>query len=291
MSDTPPLPALPLLPLRNTVLFPTMFVPRSVGRPGSLAAVEAVLATEEKTLLLVAQRPGVDEVSSPDAIFTVGTRGVIKKMNRTDESMELIVQGMERVAITGFTQNEPYLQASYSVMPLPLDRDEEVEALQRTVIESANRAMELVRTQAPVNVQQLLASAPDPLRLVYLLGSMLSLDVEKEQALLEAASQRDALRLMHEYLAHEIRVLELRQKIAADAQTEMSKEQRDYFLRQQLRAIQDELGEKTPEKAEVDALRGRLAEAEVVGVEDRAGAVQVEVVVGAFAPRQFEQQF
>ena len=98
----------------------------------------------------------------------------------------------------------------------------------------------------------------DPLQLAYLLGSMLGLDVAKEQALLEAATRAEALRLLHGYLAHEVQVLELRQKITSQAQTEMSKEQREYMLRQQLRAIQEELGEKNPEKAEVAELRQRL---------------------------------
>src|SRR5262249_51552034 len=100
-----------------------------------------------------------------------------------------------------------------------------------------------------------------PLRLAYLLGSMLSLDVEKEQALLEAQTRAEALRLLHTYLSHEVQVLELRHKIASQAQTEMSREQRDYMLRQQLRAIQEELGEKTRKRADREDLRKRLAEA------------------------------
>ena len=115
----------------------------------------------------------------------------------------------------------------------------------------------------PCNINQLAAQAQDPLRLAYLLGSMLGLDVAKEQALLEAPTRAEALRLMHGYLSHEVQVLELRQKINSQAQTEMSKEQREYMLRQQLRAIQEELGEKNPEKAEVELLRQRLAEADL----------------------------
>jgi ATP-dependent Lon protease len=99
------------------------------------------------------------------------------------------------------------------------------------------------------------------LRLAYLLGSMLSLDVAREQALLEAGTRAEALQLLYGYLSHEVQVLELRQKIASRAQTEISKEQRDYMLRQQMRAIQEELGDKNPEKAELESLRERLTEA------------------------------
>jgi ATP-dependent Lon protease len=109
----------------------------------------------------------------------------------------------------------------------------------------------------------LLASTEDPMRLVYLLASMMSIEVQKEQALLEAQSRVDALRLAHGYLTHEIEVLELRSKIASQAQTEMSREQREYMLRQQLRAIQQELGEKNPEQAEADLLAERLEKADL----------------------------
>src|SRR5262249_27558087 len=101
------------------------------------------------------------------------------------------------------------------------------------------------------------------LRFAYLLGSMLSLDVAREQALLEAPTRAEALRLMHGYLTHEVQVLELRRKISSAAETEMSKQQREYMLRQQMQAIQAELGEKSPEKAEVDELRRRLAEVDL----------------------------
>ena len=254
---------LPVLPLKNTILFPSMFLPLSVGRPGSVAAVEAALSGEEKTLVLVAQRNAADENLTAANLFTVGTRGVIKKMARSEEGMELLVQGAERVEIAGIEQTEPFLKARIRPLPLPTDRSAEVEALQRAILEQAGRVLALVQPEAQVNVQQLLANAPDPIRLVYLLASMMSLEVEKEQALLEANSQAEALRLLHGYLNHEIQVLQLRRQIASQAETEMSREQRDYLLRQQMRAIQEELGEKNPEKAELEALRQRLQEAEL----------------------------
>ena len=125
------------------------------------------------------------------------------------------------------------------------------------------RALELAHPESAVNIEQFAAQAQDPLVLVYQIGSMLSLDVAREQALLEAPTRAEALRLLHGYLTDELHVLELRQKIANQAQTEMSKEQREYTLRQQLRAIQEELGETSPEKAEVQELRRRLDEADL----------------------------
>jgi ATP-dependent Lon protease len=254
---------LPVLPLKNTVLFPHLFMPLAVGRPNSIAAVEAVLATEEKSFVVAAQRDGNNEQPGMDDLYGVGTRAVIKKMARGEGVIELIVQGVERVTLLKAEQTEPFLKMRVCPLPEPQDSGMEVEALYRTVVELASRVLELAQVQVPINIQQLVTQTQDPLRFAYLLGSMLSLDVAREQALLEAPTRAEALRLMHGYLTHEVQVLELRKKISTAAETEMSKQQRDYMLRQQMQAIQEELGEKNPEKAEVEELRRRLSEADL----------------------------
>lgn len=251
----------PVLPIKNTVLFPHLFMPLSVGRSSSVIAVEAALADEEKTLLVVAQKESSKEEPTGDDLFKVGTRAVIKKMARSPQTVDILVQGIERVEIVSLPRTEPHLEAEVRVLPLPTDEGAELDALFRTVVDQVGKIMEVA--QAEGSIAQLVSQAGDPLRFVYLVGSMLGLDVAKEQALLEAASRLEALRLLNDFLAHETQVLELRQKIASRAQTEMSKEQRDYMLRQQMRAIQEELGEDTPEKAEVAVLRKRLAEADL----------------------------
>jgi ATP-dependent Lon protease len=254
---------LPVLPLRNTVLFPGLFMPLAAGRPGSVAALEAVMASEEKLVVLVAQRDSTVDQPSAEQLYTVGTKAVVKKMARTEQGVELLVQGVERVVILKMEQTEPYLRGRVQTLPHPNDTGTDVEALYRAVLDLAGKVIELAQTQTPVNIAQLAAQAQNPLQIVYLLGSMLSLDVAREQALLETPSVAEALRLLHGYLSHEVQVLELRNKITTQAQTEMGKEQRDYLLRQQLRAIQEELGEKNPEKAEVDELRRRLQESDL----------------------------
>jgi ATP-dependent Lon protease len=264
MSDTADnVVVLPVLPLKNTVLFPQLFMPLAVGRPHSLAAIESVLATEDKTFVVVAQRDGTADEPAFTDLHTVGTRAVIKKMARGEAGIEMIVQGVERVTLLKEEQKLPFIKARVRSLPLPEDTSTELEALQRAVVELAVRALQMMEVQAPANVQQLILQAGDPLRLAYMLGSMLSLDVAKEQALLEAPTRLEAMRLLHSYLAHEVQVLEVRQQINSQAQTEMSKQQRDFVLRQQMRAIQDELGEKNPEKAEVDELRRRLDESQL----------------------------
>jgi ATP-dependent Lon protease len=262
-TSAPTPSTLPLLPLRNTVLFPYLFIPLSVGRSHSLAAIEAALATEEKTFLVAAQRNGDHEQPALSDLHSVGVRAVIKKMARNDQVIELIVQGVERVRLLEAIETEPYLQVRYEPYPLPQDTGAEVEGMQRAVVDLAVKVLELAEVQSPMPMQQLVAQANDPLRFAFLLGSMLSLDTTKEQALLEATSRLQALQLLHGYLEHEVQVLEVRRSISRKVETEVSKQQRDFMLRRQMEAIQQELGETTPEKAETEELRRRLDEADL----------------------------
>ena len=256
------IPMLPVLPLKNTILFPGLMLPLSVGRKSSCEAVEAALKTEAKEILLVAQRDPNQDAPHQDDLYTIGTKAVIRKSSRHgDENMEILVLGVERIVMVKLESEEPFLQAKYRVLPLPEDAGSEVEALQGALLEEAAKAISLAQPQSAAELTRMLAGNEDPLRLAYLLASIFSLDVAKEQTLLEAETRVDALRLMHSYLAHELQVLELRQKISSTARDEMGKEQREYLLRQQLRAIQQELGEKDAEKAEIDLLRERFEKA------------------------------
>src|SRR5918992_4096717 len=259
MSEQETIQMLPVLPIKNTVLFPNLQMPLSIGRPASQAAVETAMASEEKQLVIVAQRDATVETPSQADLYTIGTRAIIKKTTRPREGMlELVVQGVERVVVLKVEQTTPHLMARVRPLPAPVDGGAEVEALHRAILELAAKALALVQPQAAAPLGQMLANTEEPLQLVYLLGSMLNLDLVKEQSILEAQTRADALRLMHGYLTYEVQVLELRQKIAGQAQHEMSREQREYLLRQQLRAIQQELGEQNPEQADVAMLRERL---------------------------------
>jgi ATP-dependent Lon protease len=255
--------SLPVLPLKNTVLFPHLVLPLVVGRASSLGAVEAALKSEDKALVLVAQKNPADEDPQPDALYTIGTQAIIKKMDRAEGQVQLIVQGGPRVELLSVALQDGMLQAQVRPVADPTDTGAEVEALQRLVLEQATKIHGLVQPQTPISVEQFLGQFSDPVQQVYLLGSMLSLAVEKEQALLEATTRVAALRLMHEFLTHEVQVLELRQEIANEARTEMSREQREYLLRQQMQQIQQELGEQSPEQAEAAELRRRFEEVEL----------------------------
>lgn len=262
-QDTIQVRELPVFPLRNTLLFPFMVGPFSAGRRASIAAIEAALASEDKLLLVVAQRDAGVEEPRGDDLFTVGTKAVIKRMARSEETIEVILQGVERVRITQVTQTRGHLRAHVEPAPVVLEPGAEAEALQREVVSLAGRFQALAQTVTRIDVDELARQVQDPMQLVYLLASVIGLDLEKAQRLLETSEQIPAMKLLHEHMRREYQILELRKEIAGQAETAMGREQREYLLRQQLRAIKEELGEQDPEGAEATGVRRRFEEAEL----------------------------
>ena len=264
MSDPNVVETLPVLPLKNTVLFPYLLLPLAVDRPFSVAAVEAALAREDKELVVVAQRNTSVEVPSQSDLYAIGTKAVVKKKtNQEHGGLEAILLGIERSVIIKLEPTDSYLQGRIKPLPLPEQKTAEVEALHRELLEMAGKALGMTEPKAFLEISRLLGESKDPFRLVYVLASMFNMELEREQSLLEAETPLDALRLMHSYLSYELQVLELRSKIASEAQTEMSRQQREYLLRQQMRAIQQELGSKNSEEAEVELIRERLQQADL----------------------------
>ena len=156
-----------------------------------------------------------------------------------------------------------YLKAKVRPLPLPDDSSRELEALALSVVEMASKFVNLMQGQPAQEIAQAFAAQGDPLQLAFLVGSVMNLDVEKEQSLLEASSRIEALRMVLGWLSHEVDVLELRNKITEKAKSEMSKEQREYVLRQQKKAIEQELGEGKTDEAEAEDLRESLAKADL----------------------------
>jgi len=258
---------LPILPLRNTVIFPSGITPLTVGRPLSLAAAEAALSTEEKLLGVVAQREDNEAEPTPENLYKTGTVVVINRMMRSpgaEEVLHLIVQGQERFRVIEFTGQTPHLKARVEVLPEPIrEKTPEVEALQRNIQVLVQKALSLL-PNVPPEIRNIIVQADDAVRLAYFLGSVLDLNVTQEQALLEADTESDVLHLMHTYLAREVEVLEIRSKIANQAQEELGKAQRDFILREQMKQIQKELGEgEGGEQAEAQLLRERIEKAEL----------------------------
>ncbi|HEX8560442.1 MAG TPA: endopeptidase La [Pyrinomonadaceae bacterium] len=257
-----------VLPLQQTTMFPGTVIPLAAGRPRSVAAVEASLSTEEKLLACVTVREGrasESEATPPADLYEAGTLVMVKRMMRVPEGLQLIVHGTERIRVVKWTQTDPHLRARVRILPAPAVRDSGVvEALTRNVQALVQRALAML-PEIPPEVRTAVLSATDPVQLSYFLGSILNLGTEQEQQMLEAETVDDLLQIAYGRLAHEIEIMELRTKIAAEAQGEMTKAQRDYFLRQQMKAIQKELGEDEEggERAEAEMLRERLGAADI----------------------------
>ena len=255
-----------VLALQNLTLFPETVVPLGIGRPRSIAAVESALSTPEKLLACITVRP--DRSDDTDAtstdLYEVGTLTMIKRMERTGEGMRIIVQGTERIRINEWKQQDPLLRAVVEILPPPRTVDpEQVEATKRNLQELITEALALL-PNVPPEVRIAVLVSVEATRLSYFLASILNLGVEEEQKMLEANTADELVRLAHANLVREVEILQLRSKIASEAQTEMDKAQRDYVLRQQMRAIQKELGEdETGEAAETELLRERLDKAEL----------------------------
>src|SRR6202521_740233 len=257
---------IPVLPLTHTTLFPETMVPLGVGRPASIAAVEAALSSEEKLLACISVRPdrASDGDAAPEDLYEIGTLVMIKRMERVEDTLHLIVQGSDRIRVLNWVQEEPFLRARVQILPdLPVTNKEEVEAAKRNVQALIQQALAYL-PQVPPEVRMVVLSADDPVRLAYFLGSILSLGVDKEQQMLEANTVDELMHRAHDFLAREVEIIRLRSKIANEAQTEMDKAQRDYVLRQQIKAINRELGEdESGEQAEAGQLRERLTKADL----------------------------
>jgi ATP-dependent Lon protease len=254
---------LPVLPIKNTHLFPNLLMPLSVGRPKSIAAIQYALKTESREILVVTQRDSGVETPEPKDLFPIATKALIKRSGRNGEGkFEILVLGQERVEL-GEISGEEFFQAEFNLAPVLEETTPAVEALHREVVDLATKVLKHANVELPNEFARIITNQGDPLQLTYLLASVLSMDISAEQALLAAETCEEALQLMHAHLTHEIEILEIRGKIASKAQKEMGKEQREYFLRQQLKAIQNELGGGKDGESELELLRERLTSAEL----------------------------
>jgi len=255
---------LPLFPLKNAVLFPHVGMPLTAGRAISVAAIESAVATEEKEILVVTQKDADEQEPQKTGLLELGTKAVIRRLAPLPAGgVQFIVQGTERVRLDGLTQQTPFIRGTFSPAPVAVHVDVEVEGLEREVKELAQKVLSLVAPQTELNLAQLAGGESERLRWVYVVASLLGLELDKAKQLQAADSLADALRLMHGFLRYELQVLEVRKDIASKVQNEMTKQQREMLLRQQMRAIQQELGESDEAGAEAGLLQERLDEADL----------------------------
>ena len=250
--------ALPVLPLKEMVVFPQSMTPLAIGQERSVRLIDDVVAGE-RLLVLVASRDSSLDSPGWDDVYDVGTVALVHKMIKVpDGTLRILVQGLDRVRLENRLDTEPYLLGEFSELPDVLDETPELEALTRNVQGLFARIIGLA-PYLPEELQLAAANVDDPSALCHLVASTLrTIKTEERQEILEEVNVEQRLRTVSAILSRELEVFELGSKIQSQVQSEMDRGQREYFLRQQLKAIQQELGESDPEQAEVAELRERL---------------------------------
>jgi len=256
-----PLPdALPVLPLRDSVAFPDTMLPLAVGQERSIKLLDDVLAGN-RMLAMVASKSPEAEAPGPDDLYRVGVVGVVARMMKVpDGTVRILVQCGQRVELGDFVATAPYLVARITEAPDTLETSPELEGLRRNVQVTFSRIIEEL-PYLPEELQLAVANIDDPTELAHLIAGALRIQTDEKQSLLEERDVTKRLRLLSEILARELELVEIGSRIQTQVQSEMEKGQREYFLRQQLRAIQEELGEVDEQQAETEELRKQLEEA------------------------------
>ena len=258
-----PLPdALPVLPLRETVTFPETLTPLAVGQERSIKLVNDVLGANRMLAMVASRDPELDE-PSPDDLHDVGVVGVVARMLKVpDGTLRVLVQGTQRVKLGPYVAEQPYLVARISELTDVVDDGQELEALTRNVQRTFSEIIEQI-PYLPEELQLAVANLDDPAALAHLIAGALRISVEEKQELLEELNVVARLRHLSQILARELEVVQLGTQIQTQVQSEIDKGQREFFLRQQMKAIQDELGEGDEQQAEVNELREKIEAAKL----------------------------
>jgi ATP-dependent Lon protease len=256
-----PLPdSLPILPLRETVTYPETLTPLAVGQERSINLVNDVLSGS-RLLAMVASRDPENDKPGPADLYGVGVAGAVARMMKVpDGTLRILVQGAERIRILDYVSEEPYLIARIEAMPDELEPSTELEALTRNVQTTFTQIIEAI-PYLPEELQLAVANIDDPSALSHLIAGALRISTEEKQELLEMVDVTRRLRRLSEILTRELEVVQLGSKIQSQVESEIDKGQREYFLRQQLKAIQEELGEEDEQQAEINELRERIDQA------------------------------
>jgi len=251
---------LAILPLRGVVVYPVTFQALSVGQPRSIQLVDDATVHKQMIGLVTALDDGIEE-PGPDDVYQIGVAAVIHRMIKApDGTIRLLVQGVERIHIEEWIGEEPYLKARVSLLPDQVEEGIEVEALMRNAVDLLRRLVSLV-SQLPDELLMAALNLDDPKQLVYFVATNIRMEIPDAQAILEIDSVREKLLRLTNIMTKELEVLELGRKIQSEAQSEMEKMQREYFLREQLKAIKKELGEEDETTVEIEEHRKKIAEA------------------------------
>jgi ATP-dependent Lon protease len=251
---------LPILPVRDAVPFPETLTPLAIGQERSIRLVNDVLAGN-RMLAMTASRDPEKDNPAPEELYGVGVAGVVARMLKVpDGTLRILVHGAQRVRIVDFISTDPYFVARIEEAPDEVVPSPELEALHRNVQATFSRIIQEV-PYLPEELQIAVANLDDPSELAHMIAGALRIRTEEKQRLLEEVDVTRRLRLLSELLARELELVEIGTRIQSQVQSEMDKGQREYFLRQQLKAIQEELGEVDEAQAEAQELRQELEQA------------------------------
>ena len=258
--------ALPILPLRDSVPFPETLTPLAIGQERSIQLVNDVLGGTRMLAMVASKDPEKEEPGAGD-LYGVGVAGVVARMMKVpDGTLRILVHGAQRVKLGDFVATEPYLVARISEAPDIVIASPELEALHRNVQTTFSQIIAEV-PYLPEELQVAVANLDDPAELAHMIAGSLRIKTEEKQQLLEERDVAKRLRLLTELLARELELVEIGSRIQSQVQSEMDKGQREWFLRQQLKAIQEELGEVDEQQAEASELREQL---EAAGLPEHA---------------------
>lgn len=257
---------LPMLPVRDIVIFPFMILPLFVGRDSSIKAVEEALARNDRLIFLSSQKNTADEFPQPDGIYPIGTIAMIMRMRKLpDGRIKILAQGLTKAKTLEFTQSEPFYRVNIEkVEERVLDEKDtvEAEALMRNVRENLEKVISLGKVLSP-DILMVLDDVTDPGRLSDLVASNLGLKMSEAQSLLEMNDSLTRIKTVNEILMRELEVLTMQAKIRSQAKDEMTKSQKEYFLREQIRAIKTELGDGDNKGEEIAELRQKVLDAKM----------------------------
>ncbi len=267
---------LPLLAVRDIVVFPNMILPLFVGRESSILAIEAALA-QDRLLFLVTQRdPDIDDPRPAD-VYTVGTVCLIMRMLKLpDGRLKILVQGLSKAKIVAFLQEKPFMRVNLELLPEPAleELSIEAEALMRNAREMTEKILSLKGILSP-EMSSILESIEEPGRLANLIASNLHLKIEEAQEILEQQEPMHRLIRINDYLRRELEVSTMQAKIQSEAKEEIDRSQREYFLREQLRAIKKELGDYDERPDEIEEYQQKIAKARMPKAVEEEAVLQL----------------
>jgi ATP-dependent Lon protease len=267
---------LPVLPLRNSVLFPNSIIPIDVGRKKSVKLVEEAISKEKPIIAIVTQRDARVEEPGPADLYTVGSAArILKVIKLAKDSFSVILQGVSRVRLLELGMQDPYMMAKIQVLPDPPGSSPELDALVSNVKDVAKRVIKLM-PELPKEASALLDSVSEPGQLADLITSNLDVQVDEKQEILEIFDIKARLRRVLQFLSRQHEVLKVREKINTQVQEEMGRNQREYVLRQQLKAIKEELGEIDETGGDLDDFREKITAAKLPADSEKVALKQLE---------------